>query len=92
MSLWSSGHLTLLDFQAENSYFSSLITAVLRNSSIVLISKMTRFVKNKEGKDLWEFKSLHPDILFHAFRMVPLNLKSSVRVASAALGKGGSSW
>lgn len=81
MSLWSSGHLTLLDFQAENSYFSSLITAVLRNSAIVLISKMTRFVKNKEGKDLWEFKSLHPDILFHAFRMVPLNLKSSVRVA-----------
>ena len=71
-----SGHLTLLDFQAENCYSSRLVTTVLRNSTIAPTSKMTMSVKRKESKDLWECKFLHPDTLSHVLRMISFNLKS----------------
>lgn len=86
VSLWLSGPLILLDFQAEICYSSSLMTTVLRNSTIDLILKMAKPMKKKKAKDLWTFKSLHPDTLSDALTIVPVNLKSSVRNASIAIG------
>lgn len=84
--LWFSGPPTLLDSQAENCYSSSLVTLVLRNSTIALISKMAKPIKRKKAKDLWTFKSLHPGTLSDALMVVPVNPKLSVSDAWAALG------